>query len=79
MVKSPKVYLTDTGLQLFLLNVDLNRLKQGSLSFWKCFRKFCVVLEILKQLSWSDLRIDLYHYRDYAQNEVDIVLEEAWR
>lgn len=74
LVKSPKVYLVDTGLQLFMLNVDSIRLKQDPHLFGNVLENF-VVLELLKQLSWSETRIEMFHYRDYSQNEVDLILE----
>ena len=75
LVKSPKVYLTDTGLQLFLLSVDQERLKKDPHLFGRVVENF-VVLELLKQISWSHLNIHMYHYRDYQQSEVDIVLKD---
>lgn len=74
MVKSPKIYLTDTALQLFMLNVNFERLSKDVNLIGNVIENF-VVLELLKQMSWSDLNIQMFHYRDYAQSEVDIVLE----
>jgi len=74
LVKSPKVYLCDTALQLFMLNVNLDRLVKDQTLVGSVIENF-VVLELLKQLSWSDLNVQIYHYRDYSQLEVDIVLE----
>lgn len=74
MVKSPKVYLTDTALQLFMLNVNFDRLSNDANLVGNVVENF-VVLELLKQLSWSDMNIQMFHYRDHAQTEVDIVLE----
>lgn len=74
LVKSPKIYLIDTALQLFLLNIDEERLRQDSNFFGNILENF-VVLELLKQISWSEKGIQMYHYRDYSHSEVDIILE----
>jgi len=74
LVKSPKIYMTDTALQLFLLNVDEQRLLNDPFLIGSVIENF-VVLELLKQISWSDKKIQMFHYRDYSQSEVDIVLE----
>ena len=74
LVKSPKIYLNDTALQMFLLNIDKERLEKDLNMVGKLVENF-VVLEILKQISWSDRNIQMFHYRDYSHAEVDIVLE----
>lgn len=74
LVKSPKVYLNDTALQLFLLNVDSDRLSKDSHLLGRTLENY-IVLELLKQISWSDKNIQMYHYRDYKHVEVDIILE----
>lgn len=74
LVKSPKVYLSDTALQLFVLNVDTDRLTKDQNLTGNVIENF-VVLELLKQISWSDLNVQMFHYRDYKHSEVDIVLE----
>ncbi|KKQ32172.1 MAG: hypothetical protein US49_C0014G0019 [candidate division TM6 bacterium GW2011_GWF2_37_49] len=74
LVKSPKIYLSDTALQLFVLNIDIERLGNDPFLIGSVIENF-VILELLKQISWSDMKIQMFHYRDYAQSEVDIVLE----
>lgn len=74
MVKSPKIYLNDTALQFFLLNIDLDRLNTDQYLSGSIIENF-VVLELFKQISWSDLNIQMHYYRDYNQCEVDVVLE----
>ena len=74
LVKSPKIYVPDTALQLFALNIDADRFAKDpylSGGLVECF----VVLELLKQISWGDRQIQMFYYRDYNQVEVDIVLE----
>jgi predicted AAA+ superfamily ATPase len=74
LVKSPKVYLNDTALQLFLLNIDEEKLRKDSYLFGSVLENF-VILELLKQISWSDKVVHIYHYRDYSYSEVDVILE----
>ncbi len=74
LVKSPKTYLPDTALALFLLNVDQDRLRQEPHLFGNLLENF-VVLELLKQTSWSTKSIQMYHYRDYQNSEIDLILE----
>ena len=74
LVRSPKIYLNDTSLQLFILNIGIERLMKDSNLIGRVIENF-VVVELLKQISWSDLNIQMMHYRDYKRSEVDIVLE----
>lgn len=74
LVKSPKVYITDTGLLCHLLGLDVNGLERNKIQQGKVLETF-VVNECLKASSWSDTLVRLYHYRTLAGNEVDCVLE----
>ena len=76
LVKAPKVMLGDTGLLCHLLGRDAARLQAADLmtgSALECF----VAGELLKQISWSETRPRLFHYRTHTQQEVDFVLEDA--
>ena len=74
LVKSPKVYVSDTALQFFMLNIDIDRLRKDQCMTGSIIENF-VILELLKQISWSDLTIQMFYYRDYSHTEVDIILE----
>ena len=74
LVKSPKIYLQDTGLLLFLLQSDSEKLISDPKFFGPIFENF-VLSEILKQSSWSNYFIELYHYRTVSGVEVDAVLQ----
>lgn len=74
LVKSPKIYLNDTALQLFALNTDIDRLMKDQNLVGRVIENF-VILELFKQISWSNLSIQMFHYRDYKHSEVDIILE----
>lgn len=73
-VKAAKLHLVDTGLACHLLGLDAKRLGDDRTMLGKMLETF-VVGELRKQLSWSDPRTLLYHYRTAAGSEVDIVLE----
>lgn len=72
-VKSPKVYLNDTGLLCHLRGEDHHSLQAGRTAAGKVFENF-VVLEILKQLSWSDRSLVPFHFSIHKSHEVDLVL-----
>ncbi len=73
LVKSPKVYLNDTGMLCFLLGLDGHSLPnyQGVGHIWEAF----VVSELRKLLSVSFPQAKLFFYRDKDGKEVDIILE----
>jgi predicted AAA+ superfamily ATPase len=70
LVKSPKLVLTDAGLLAHLLG-------GGDLierSFGAVLENF-VLMEIVKQASFADVRPPLFHYRTSEGVEVDVVIE----
>lgn len=73
-VKSPKVYFTDSGVLAHLLNIqtvnDFNKSPQKGL-----FLETFVFSELLKYTSYSEKKIDIYHYRTSDQKEIDFILE----
>lgn len=74
LVKSPKVYLNDTGLLAYIRGSEIKEMELGVL-----LENF-VVTELLKQASWSERRVRSYHFRTtHGQNEVDVVLESGNR
>lgn len=74
LVKSPKVYLNDTGLVTHLVDFDKSRLLNDKGFLGHVLENF-VVMELKKQMTWSQQRSALYHYRTHNQQEVDIILE----
>jgi predicted AAA+ superfamily ATPase len=74
-VKSPKVYLNDTGLLNHLIGLeDESFLEQRSNA--GAYLENFVVTEIIKQLSWSDMYLKPYHFSIHRGSEVDLVLED---
>ena len=76
LVKTPKVLLGDTGLLCHLLGLDAARLQGDDLMTGAALECF-VAGELAKQVSWSETRPGLFHYRTHTQHEVDFVLEDG--
>jgi predicted AAA+ superfamily ATPase len=70
LIKSPKLILTDAGLLAHLLGEG----KALERSFGAALENF-VLMEIVKQASFSDARPTVYHYRTAEGLEVDAVIE----
>jgi uncharacterized protein len=77
-VKTPKLLLTDTGMAAALIGVDASRYlapDQGSVA-GMLFETF-VLMEFVKQATWSTTPVELFFYRDTEKREVDLVIESA--
>jgi predicted AAA+ superfamily ATPase len=74
LAKAPKVYINDTGLGCCLKRIDKEVLFKHRQVLGPLLENF-VVMELIKQSSWSDIAPKLYHFRTQAGHEVDIVLE----
>ena len=75
VVKSPKIYFTDTGLVSHLLGIEIaNQAKRDPLRGG--LYENLVVLEILKSLYNQGKRPELYFYRDSHGNEVDLLIKQ---
>lgn len=75
LVKAPKLHLVDTGLACHLLGADARRLSEDRPLLGRLLESF-VVGELRKQISWTDPRIALYHFRTATGSEADVVLEK---
>ena len=73
LIKSPKIYLNDTGLTMHLRGMDQDRLLDHNKAGF-ILENF-IVMELKKQQAWSDTLPKLYHFRTAAGKEVDVVLE----
>ncbi len=73
-VKSPKLYLNDTGLAAYLLGADAVHLRRDRNLLGGLLETF-VAAELRAQASWSRNRPELYHYREHDGLEVDLLLE----
>jgi hypothetical protein len=76
VVKSSKLYFTDTGLASFLLGItDTNQLVRDPLR-GGLYENF-IILEFLKAHYNLGKRPSLYFYRDSHENEVDLLLKKG--
>jgi uncharacterized protein len=76
LVKVPKLYLNDTGLLCHLLGCDVQAISTNGKLLGAIFENF-IVMELVKQLTWSQTRAKIFHFRTVNGQEVDIVLEAA--
>ena len=76
LVKSPKIFLTDTGLLGHLLGLRANPEINDSPYLGPLLENF-VIMELQKQISWCQERTQLFHFRTQTGQEVDIILEDA--
>ena len=74
LVKSPKIYLLDTGLACSLIGLAGARDIPPSTAAGGLLENF-VVMELTKQATWSETAPSLFHYRTLPGNEVDVLLE----
>lgn len=75
LTKSQKMYFVDTGLASYLLGIDKDRLLKDNELFGRLLENF-VYTEIVKNLSWSRLSCDLFHFRTRNGIEVDFILKD---
>ena len=74
VIKSPKIYFTDTGLVSHLLGIETaDQVKRDPLR-GGLYENF-IILEILKSLYNHGRRPELYFFRDTHGNEVDLVIK----
>lgn len=77
-VKTPKLLLADSGMAAALVGADAARYAatdQGGLA--GMLLETFVVMELVKQATWSAAAVELYFYRDTEKREVDVVIESA--
>ena len=75
LVKSFKIFFTDTGLMAHLLGF---RMEQGIINHPQVgtLLENFVVMELRKQISWSLTRPQLFYFRTQSGQEIDIILED---
>jgi hypothetical protein len=73
-VKTPKLYVVDSGLLAFLIRANERRIAEDEAIFGMMLESF-VAMELLRQSDWAQELVTLFHYRDKEQREVDVVME----
>jgi predicted AAA+ superfamily ATPase len=71
--RTPKVYVTDSGLLCHLLGADAGRLARDDQVTGKALENF-VTMEVARHADWAQTDARLFHYRS-GRREVDLVLE----
>jgi len=74
LVKAPKLLLADSGLMAYLLGIGADRLRLDAALAGPLLENF-VTMEIRKQITWSETKPSMLHFRTSAGHEVDLVLE----
>ena len=73
-IKSSKTYVVDSGMLAHLLGADEKRIADDGAIAGTVLESF-VAMELLRQSGWADRPVELFHYRDKQQREVDVILE----
>lgn len=76
LIKAPKLFIGDTGLLSYLLDLNLERLQSDPTLAGALTENF-VVSELKKQEGWSKTRVKMFHFRTSNDREVDIILETS--
>ena len=76
LIRTPKIYLNDTGLLAYLQGFTLERLEMNAGVIGGILENF-VLMELKKQSAWSDTQPQLFYWRTASGQEVDIVLEDS--
>lgn len=74
LIKMPKLYFGDTGLLINQLRVSQKSILEDGRLLGPILENF-VFMELKKMASWSQEKIELYHFRTETGHEVEIVLE----
>ena len=74
-VTTPKVHFVDTGLACYLLGIRTREQLLAS-PFFGGLLENLLFIDLCKNAVFSDSEVEIYHFRDHQQKEVDIILEE---
>jgi uncharacterized protein len=74
IVRAPKLFLIDSGLAAHLLGIGRERLATEPHLAGGLLEAF-VAMELRKQISWSQIRPGLSHFRTRSGDEVGLVME----
>lgn len=77
-VSSAKIAMVDSGIAASLIGMDSATLRESGAPAGPLLEGF-VLMELARQLTWSEQDVELYHYRTKDKVEVDAVLENNRR
>lgn len=75
-IKSPKMFMTDSGLFCHLLGIHSADELKTSRHKGDVVETF-VYSELLKHISYSETQPKMYHYRTTDKKEIDFIIEKA--
>src|SRR5699024_10709531 len=75
LVKTPKLYVSDSGLAAHLLGADADAIAEPGNALLGPLLETFVVGELTISIATADIRADLYHVRTTDRREVDFLLE----
>lgn len=78
LIKTPKLYLGDTGLASALLRLDVAQLNEDRDLLGRLLETF-VYGELKRQASWHETDLAFHHFRDKDGYEVDLVIQQEGR
>jgi predicted AAA+ superfamily ATPase len=73
-IKSPKLHIVDSGLLAYLIGANERRITDDGNVTGTLLESF-TAMELLRQADWVQEPVQLFHYRDQQQREVDVILE----
>jgi hypothetical protein len=73
-IKSSKLHIVDSGLLAYLVGANERRIADDGGIAGTALESF-VAMELLRQADWAQEPVQLFHYRDKQQREVDVILE----
>lgn len=73
-IKSSKLHIVDSGLLARLIGANERRIADDGSIAGTVLESF-VAMELLRQADWAQEPVQLFHYRDKQQREVDVILE----
>lgn len=76
LIKSPKVYIADTGLMAHLLGITEARFAEDRTLIGALLENF-VIMELAKDCSWSEVQPSISYLRTAGGTEVDVILERG--
>lgn len=75
-VKSPKLYLNDTGVMSYFLKITGRENFEESM-YKGALVETLVCNELMKHLSYAETPTDMYHYRTNDKKEIDFILKRG--
>jgi len=68
--------MNDTGLLSHLTGFEADKILYDSFSWGRLLENF-MLMELVKQTSWSRLNLSIYHFRSASGQEIDFVIESG--